>query len=66
MQILAPWLYPNCNTRPDNVENEALTGGASKCRLCQKGPVRAFIHMIKLTEARELAPDGWVRPDEER
>jgi hypothetical protein len=69
MQILAPWLYPNCNTRPDNVENDALAGGVSQCRYAdcaEKGRYVPSVHMIKLTEARELMPDGWVGPDEKR
>ena len=69
MQILAPWLYPNCNTRPDNVENDALAGGVSQCRYAdcaEKGRYVPSVHMIKLIKARELMPDRWVGPDEKR
>ena len=37
-----------------------------KCRSCRKGRYAPPVHMIKLTETRELAPYRWVRPDEER
>jgi hypothetical protein len=39
---------------------------ALKCRSCRKGRSAPPVHMIKLTEAREITPDLWVHPDEER
>jgi hypothetical protein len=29
-------------------------------------PLRAGVHVIKLTEKREITPYKWVHPDEER
>jgi hypothetical protein len=37
-----------------------------KCRSCRKGPYAPPVHMIKLTETREITPYLWVHPDEER
>ncbi len=37
-----------------------------KCRSCRKGRYAPPVHMIKLTEAREITPYLWVHPDEER
>ena len=37
-----------------------------KCRSCRKGRYASPVHMIRLTEAREIAPYVWVHPDEER
>jgi len=39
---------------------------ALKCRSCRKGRYAPPVHMIKLTENRELTPYLWVHPDEER
>jgi hypothetical protein len=40
---------------------------ALKCRSCRKGRYAPPpVHMIKLTEAREITPYLWVHPDEER
>jgi hypothetical protein len=39
---------------------------ALKCRSCRKGRYATPVHMIKLTETREIMPYKWVRPDEER
>ena len=35
-----------------------------KCRTCRKGRHAPPVHMIKLTEAREITPYFWVHPDE--
>ena len=40
--------------------------GALKCRSCSKDRYAPPVHMIKLTEAREVAPYPWVHQDEER
>jgi hypothetical protein len=32
----------------------------------QERPLRAAVHMIKLTATQEITPDQWVHPDEER
>jgi hypothetical protein len=37
-----------------------------KCRSCKKGRYAPPVHMIKLTETREITPYRWVHPDEER
>jgi hypothetical protein len=39
---------------------------ALKCRSCRKGRYAPPVHMIKLTETREITPYRWVHPDEER
>jgi hypothetical protein len=37
-----------------------------KCRSCRKGRTAPPVHMIKLTDKREITPYEWVHPDEER
>ena len=37
-----------------------------KCRACRKGRHAPPVHMIRLTEQREITPYLWVHPDEER
>jgi hypothetical protein len=37
-----------------------------KCRSCQTPRYSPPVHMIKLTQEREIAPYVWVHPDEER
>ncbi|WP_108513802.1 hypothetical protein [Bradyrhizobium algeriense] len=37
-----------------------------KCRSCRKGRHAPPVHMIKLTETREITPYKWVHPDEDR
>jgi hypothetical protein len=39
---------------------------ALKCRSCRKGRYAPPVHMIKLTEEREITPYLWVHPDEDR
>src|SRR5256885_217827 len=39
---------------------------ALKCRSCKKGRSAPPVHVIKLTETREIAPYRWVHPGEER
>jgi hypothetical protein len=36
-----------------------------KCRSCRKGRYAPPVHMIKLTEQREITPYLWVHPDNE-
>jgi len=36
-----------------------------KCRSCRRGRTAPPVHMIKLTERREITPYKWVHPDEE-
>jgi hypothetical protein len=38
---------------------------ALKCRSCNKGRYAPPVHMIKLTEAREITPYPWVHPDDD-
>jgi hypothetical protein len=40
--------------------------GAMKCRLCSNGRYAPPVHMIKLTEVREVTPYRWVHAEEER
>src|SRR5438445_1068574 len=37
-----------------------------KCRSCRNRRYAPPVHMIKLTETREITPYLWVHPDEER
>jgi hypothetical protein len=37
-----------------------------KCRSCRKGRYAPPVHMLKLTETREITPYLWVHPNEER
>jgi hypothetical protein len=39
---------------------------ALKCRSCKKGRYAPPVHMIKLTEEREITPYLWVHPDDDR
>jgi hypothetical protein len=39
---------------------------ALKCRSCRKGRYAPPVHMIRLTETREIAPYRWEHPDKER
>jgi hypothetical protein len=39
---------------------------ALKCRSFKKGRYAPPVHMIKLTETREITPYVWVHPDGER
>jgi Fe-S-cluster-containing hydrogenase component 2 len=39
---------------------------ALKCRSCKKGRHAPPVHMIKLTQEREVAPYAWVRHDDNR
>ena len=39
---------------------------ALKCRSCKKGRYAPPVHMIKLTQEREITPYVWVHPDEDR
>ena len=39
---------------------------ALKCRSCRKGRYAPPVHMIKLTETREITPFVWVHPEEDR
>ena len=41
-------------------------GASLKCRACRKGRYTPPVHMIKLTETRDIMPYEWVHPDEER
>jgi len=38
---------------------------ALKCRSCRKVRYAPPVHMIKLTQAREITPYPWVHPDED-
>jgi hypothetical protein len=47
-------------------EFRPLNSRALKCRSCMQGRYAPPVHMIKLTETREITPYLWVHPDEER
>jgi len=36
-----------------------------KCRSCRRGRYAPPVHMVKLTESREITPYLWVHPDDE-
>jgi hypothetical protein len=36
-----------------------------KCRSCRKGRYAPPVHMVRLTEQREITPYKWVHPDDE-
>src|SRR6185437_14006209 len=38
---------------------------ALKCRSCRNGRYAPPVHMVRLTEAREITPYRWVHPDED-
>jgi hypothetical protein len=42
------------------------TGGRAECRSCKKGRYEPPVHMIKLTEMREITPYGCVHLEEDR
>jgi hypothetical protein len=39
---------------------------ALKCRSCRTPRYSPPVHMIKLTQQREITPYAWVHPDDER
>jgi Fe-S-cluster-containing hydrogenase component 2 len=51
--------------RPRNTPILKLEAGL-KCRSCKKGRYAPPVHMIKLTQEREITPYVWVHPDDER
>jgi hypothetical protein len=72
------WLEVECNRcktrvslpldairRPRNTPIWKLEA-ALKCRSCRKGRYAPPVHMIKLTETREIMPYLWVHPDDDR
>jgi hypothetical protein len=40
--------------------------GSFRCRSCGTRRYKPPVHMIKLTQEREITPYVWVHPDEER
>jgi hypothetical protein len=64
-----------CKTRV-NIPLDAIHGprdtpirkleGSFRCRSCGTRRYKPPVHMIKLTEVREITPYVWVHPDEER
>jgi hypothetical protein len=38
---------------------------ALKCRSCKNGRNAPPVHMIKLTQQREITPYAWVHPDDD-
>jgi hypothetical protein len=72
------WLEVECNRcktraslplsairRPRDTPIWKLEAGL-KCRSCRRGRWAPPVHMIKLTDQREITPYMWVHPDEER
>ena len=37
-----------------------------RCRSCRRGKYAPPVHMIRLTEEREITPYVWMHPEEER
>ena len=72
------WLEVECNRRKtraslplDAIRRPRKTPlwkleASLKCRSCRKGRHAPPVHMIKLTETREITPYKWVHPNEER
>src|ERR1700759_1455499 len=40
--------------------------GSFRCRSCGTRRYRSPVHMLRLTETREITPYKWVHPDDER
>src|SRR5437763_609379 len=40
--------------------------GSFRCRSCGTPRYKPRVHIIKLTETRQITPSLWVHPDEER
>jgi len=38
---------------------------ALKCRSCRRGRYAPPVHMVKLTQEREITPYPWVHPDDD-
>src|ERR1700716_3757203 len=51
--------------RPRNTPIWKLEG-SFRCRSCGTRRYKPPVHMIKLTEAREITPYVWVHPDDDR
>src|SRR3981189_2066953 len=51
--------------RPRNTPIWKLEG-SFRCRSCGTRRYKPPVHMIKLTEAREITPHVWVHPDDDR
>ena len=52
---------------PPTARHAALeAGGFAKMPIMPEGRYAPPVHMIKLTETREITPYRWVHPDEER
>src|SRR3954466_5820326 len=51
--------------RPRNTPIWKLEG-SFRCRSCGTPRYKRRVHMIKLTETRQITPFMWVHPDEER
>ena len=41
-------------------------GSGAQMPLVQDAPIRAPVHMIRLTKERKIAPYAWVHPDDDR
>jgi hypothetical protein len=51
--------------RPRNTPIWKLEG-SFRCGSCGTPRYKPRVHMIKLTETRQITPTMWVHPDEER
>jgi len=56
---------PRCDPPPPQYTDLEVEASL-KCRSCRKGKYPPPVHMIRLTEQREVTPYVWVHPDEER
>jgi len=51
---------------PPTARHAVLEAGGFAERSCGKGRYAPPVHLIKLTETREITPYKWVHPDEDR
>jgi len=63
--IIAAKVALDAIRRPRNTPIWKLEA-ALNCRSCNKGRYSPPVHMIKLTQEREIAAYVWVHPDDER
>ena len=60
------WLEVECNRCKTPRDTPLWKMEASlKCRSCRKGRYAPPVHLIKVTQMREITPHKWVHPDEE-
>jgi hypothetical protein len=55
---------PGCDQ--EATRNANLEIGSSSAGLAERAAVRHPVHLVRLTEEREITPYAWVHPDQER